>query len=195
METSRDVTPDDTTLLETLEKNAEPDPSDNCLLLLWSEQDAPDITFDRANDTARGGAISCATGTTPSQFRAAIETLREAARSGDKARLLEQVGIPLLYIDGEGARRELSQDEINTVFDEVFDQQMLMALRKLDLSDITVENRQGAYFQLGTLWLVVDKQGGRPRLVTVNRQALEEAARAAQREAQAGTGRALERAE
>ena len=122
---------------------------DDCLLMVWSNQQSRDIEFDRANDLVDGGAISCATNTSASQFQAAIDALRAAARSGDKARMLEQLGLPLLYIDGDGEQVEL-----------------------------------GGFFELGSIWLVVDKAGGRPRLVTVNRQALDEAAGAARRKAQ-----------
>lgn len=169
-----------------------PDPGENCLLLVWSEQDAPDVEFDRSHDTVKGGAISCATGTSASQFEAAIAALRDAARSGDKERLLREVGIPLLYIDAKGDRRELTGDEIDTLFDEVFDARMIALLQNLDLSQMTVEKDQGAFFELGSLWLVVDATGGRPRVVTVNRQALGEAAEAARRQADKGRGQILD---
>ncbi len=169
-----------------------PDPGENCLLLVWSEQDAPDVEFDRTHDTVKGGAISCATGTSASQFEAAIAALRDAARSGDKERLLREVGIPLLYIDAKGDRRELTGDEIDTLFDEVFDARMIALLQNLDLSQMTVEKDQGAFFELGSLWLVVDATGGRPRVVTVNRQALGEAAEAARRQADKGRGQILD---
>lgn len=179
-------------LVQVIEEEARTDPAENCLLLVWSEQEDPDVEFDRANDAVNGGAISCATGTSPSQFEAAIETLREAAQSGDKARLLEQVGLPLLYIDADGERRELSEDQIDTLFDEVFDERMVAVLRDLDLSQMTVDKEQGAYFKLGSLWLVVDDTGGKPRIVTVNRQALEEAAEAAKEQAERGQGKPLD---
>ncbi|WP_247712946.1 hypothetical protein [Qipengyuania intermedia] len=179
-------------LVQVIEEQARTDPVENCLLLVWSEQEDPDVEFDRANDAVNGGAISCATGTSPSQFEAAIETLREAAQSGDKARLLEQVGLPLLYIDADGERRELSEDQIDTLFDEVFDERMVAVLRDLDLSQMTVDKEQGAYFELGSLWLVVDDTGGKPRIVTVNRQALEEAAEAAKEQAERGQGKRLD---
>ncbi|MCA0908985.1 hypothetical protein [Qipengyuania gaetbuli] len=169
-----------------------PDPGENCLLLVWSEQDAPDVDFDRSHDTVKGGAISCATGTSASQFEAAIAALRDAARSGDKERLLREVGIPLLYIDAKGDRRELTGDEVDTLFDEVFDARMIALLQNLDLSHMTVEKDQGAFFELGSLWLVVDATGGRPRVVTVNRQALGEAAEAARRQADKGRGQILD---
>ncbi|MBX7515042.1 hypothetical protein K3179_10860 [Qipengyuania sp. GH38] len=179
-------------MVQVIEEQARTDPVENCLLLVWSEQEDPDVEFDRANDAVNGGAISCATGTSPSQFEAAIETLREAAQSGDKARLLEQVGLPLLYIDADGERRELSEDQIDTLFDEVFDERMVAVLRDLDLSQMTVDKEQGAYFELGSLWLVVDDTGGKPRIVTVNRQALEEAAEAAKEQAERGQGKRLD---
>ena len=178
-------------LLETVEAQATPDPGENCLLMVWSEQDDPDIEFDRANDAVKGGAISCATGASPSQFEAAISALREAARSGDRARILEQVGIPLLYIDEEGERRELSEDQIDSLFDEVFDETLLDMLQRLDLSQMTVEKDQGAFFELGSLWLVVD-DSGQPRVMTVNRQALDEAAATARDQAERGAGEPLD---
>lgn len=178
-------------LLETVEAQAAPDPGENCLLMVWSEQDDPDIEFDRAHDAVKGGAISCATGTSPSQFEAAITALREAARSGDRARILEQIGMPLLYIDEDGDRRELSEDQLDSLFDEVFDEAMLEMLRELDLSKMTVEKDQGAFFELGSLWLVVDDRG-QPRVMTVNRQALDEAAETARDQAERGLGDRLD---
>ena len=44
-----------------------------------------------------------------SQFTARQMALREAAKSGNKARILEEVGIPLLYIDAQGNRREIEK--------------------------------------------------------------------------------------
>ena len=178
-------------LLQTVEAEATPDPGEDCLLMVWSGQEDPDIEFDRANDAVKGGAISCATGTSASQFEAAIAVLRDAASSGDKARILEQVGIPLLYVTPDGERRELSEEQVETLFDEVFDANMLELLQRLDLSQMTVENGQGAFFELGSLWLVVD-DSGTPRVMTVNRQALDEAAVAASRQAERGEGEPFE---
>lgn len=172
--------PEDQQQAEEVLEAAQPD---DCLLMVWSNQEERDIDFDRANDLVDGGAISCATGTSPSQFEAALAALREASRSGDRARLLEQVGIPLLYIDRDGERVELAEDQLEALFDEVFDDELMRLLGRLDLKDMTVAE-QGGFFELGSVWLVVDKEGSRPRLVTVNRQALEEAAEAARRAAE-----------
>ena len=148
----------------------------DCLLLVWSSQKERNPQFDRDHDFVEGGAISCATGTSASQFDVAISTLRDAARSGDKARLLREVGLPLLYIDGEGKRREIKdRTEVEAVFDEIFDPAMIEVLQKIDLSRMSVAKDQGGFFELGAIWLVVDRDGGRPRLMTVNRQALDEA--------------------
>lgn len=148
----------------------------DCLLLVWSSQKERNPQFDRDHDFVEGGAISCATGTSASQFDVAISTLRDAARSGDKARLLREVGLPLLYIDGEGKRREIKdRAEVEAVFDEIFDPAMIEVLQKIDLSRMSVAKDQGGFFELGAIWLVVDRDGGRPRLMTVNRQALDEA--------------------
>lgn len=178
-------------LLQTVEAQATPDPGENCLLMVWSDQDDPNVEFDRAHDAVKGGAISCATGASPSQFEAAIASLRDAARGGDRGRILEQVGIPLLYIDEDGERHELSEEQIDTLFEEIFDEEMLSVLQRLDLSRMTVEKDQGAFFELGSLWLVVDEQG-RPRVMTVNRQALDEAAETARDQAERGLGRPLD---
>jgi len=48
---------------------------------------------------------------------------------------------------------------------------------------------RGAPVELGAVWLVVDRKGGRPRIATVNRQALDEAAAAARRAAEDGRTR------
>ena len=94
---------------------------------------------------------------------------REGAR-------LEQLGLPLLYIDGEGKRREIKdRTEVEAVFDEIFDPAMIEVLQKIDISRMSVAKDQGGFFELGAIWLVVDRDGGRPRLMTVNRQALDEA--------------------
>ncbi len=162
---------------------------EDCLLMVWSNQEERRTDFDRAHDFVDGGAISCATGTSASQFEAAIVALRDAAKSGNKARLLAEVGLPLLYIDSAGERREIEdRDEVEAVFDEVFDPAMLDLLERLDLAQMTVSKDHGGYFGLGAVWLVVDRDGGRPRLVTVNRQALDEAAEAARREAERRQG-------
>lgn len=172
-----------------LSAGADASKPDDCLLLVWSNQEERKVDFDRKHDFVDGGAISCATGTSASQFEAAIEALREAAASGDKARLLEQVGLPLLYIDAKGNRREIrDREEVETIFDDIFDPSMLDLLQRLDLSHMSVAKDQGAFFELGALWLVVDRDGGRPRLVTVNRQALAEAAEAARDQASRNQG-------
>jgi hypothetical protein len=166
------------------------DPVEDCLLFVWQQQAERDEQFDRRNDLVQGGAISCATGTSASQFEAALAAIRAAAASGDKASLLAELGIPLLYIDADGTRRELHQDEVaDALFDEVFSPDVLALLRRVRLEDLTVVPDQGAFVELGAVWLVVDGLGGRPRIVTVNRQALGEAAAAAQRAAQEGAGR------
>jgi hypothetical protein len=159
--------------------------------MVWSEEVEPDIEFDRANDVVKGGAISCTTGASPSRFEAAIGALREAARSGNKARILEQLGVPLLYIDEKGERQDLAEEQVEALFDDIFDARMLDMLQRLDLSQMTVEKDQGAFFELGTLWLVVD-ESGRPQVVTVNRQALVEAAEAARDQSDRGQGRPIE---
>ena len=161
--------------------------SGDCLVLLWQKQDAPDEAFDRANDLTEGGAISCATGTTASQFEAGLEAIREAARSGDKAALLGNLGIPLLYIDRAGNRRELQEPaKVEALFDEVFSPETMKLLERVRLEDLTVVAGQGAFVELGSVWLVVDEPGGRPRIATVNQQALGEAAEAARRAATEG---------
>lgn len=149
---------------------------DDCLFLVWGAQEQRDEQFDKEHDTVDGGAISCATGTSPSQYRDAILAIRDAATANDSARILEEVGIPLLYIDSEGERRELNDpDAIAAVFDEIFDDKMLALMRELDLNRMTVEREAGGFFGLGALWLVPEGAGGRPRIVTINRQALAEA--------------------
>ncbi|MBO6769245.1 MAG: hypothetical protein JJ901_13220 [Erythrobacter sp.] len=162
---------------------------EDCLLLVWSSQEERRTQFDREHDFVDGGAISCSTGTSASQFDAAIAALRDAAASGNKARILEEIGIPLLYIDAQGNRREIEdRDEVEAVFDEIFDPAMLDLLQRLDLSGMSVAKDQGGYFGLGAIWLVVDEDGGRPRLMTVNRQALDEALAAARDQAERRDG-------
>ncbi len=58
---------------DLLSETASPE---DCLLLVWSSQEKPRAQFDRTHDFVDGGAISCATGTSASQFDAAIAALR-----------------------------------------------------------------------------------------------------------------------
>ena len=159
----------------------------DCLLVIWDQQDAPRKDFDLANDNVEGGAISCATGTSASEFEEALETIRAAAAANDRAALVRELGIPLLYIDSAGERRDILEDElVETGFDEIFSPEMLALMQDLQLEDMTVVPDQGAFFELGSIWLVADRPGGRPRLVTVNRQALDESAMAALAAAETG---------
>ena len=151
----------------------------DCLLVVWDAQAAPQRDFDRVHDNVEGGAISCATGTSASEFEAALAAIRAAAAANDRSALMRELGVPLLYIDAEGNRRELTDELAEESFDEVFSPAMLAMMQNLSLEDMTVVPQQGAFFKLGSLWLVADRQGGRPRLVTVNGQAFAEAAEAA----------------
>ncbi|RPF72643.1 hypothetical protein EG799_02920 [Aurantiacibacter spongiae] len=154
-------------------------------MVIWDGQDRPDRAFDRANDTVDGGAISCATGTSASQFEDALGAIRAAAAGNDRAALLRELDIPLQYIDAEGNRRDVSESElVDAGFDEVFSPEMLDMMTQLRLEDMTVVPDEGAFFRLGSVWMVADRRGGRPRLVTVNRQALSEAIAAARRAAE-----------
>ncbi|MFB0611062.1 hypothetical protein [Aurantiacibacter poecillastricola] len=155
------------------------EPERDCLLVVWEQQSAPNRDFDRANDPAEGGLISCATGTTASQYEASLAALRDAATDNDRDRMLRELDIPLLYIDADGNRRDLRETDLaDQGFDEVFSPEMLALMRNLDLADMTVVPDQGGFFELGAIWLSPGQPGGRPRLVTVNRQALAEAAAA-----------------
>ncbi|WP_241233525.1 hypothetical protein [Altericroceibacterium xinjiangense] len=166
-------------LNEAGQQAARPAGSEDCLVAVWQKQTQRDETFDRAHDRVEGGAISCATDSSASQFRDAIDALRAAAQSGDKAQVLEQTGIPLLYIDAQGNSEQLeSHDAIDAAFDRVFDRRTLDALGRVDLDRLTVAPKQGGFFDLGALWLVVPEPGARPQLRTINQQALLEAAEA-----------------
>lgn len=165
--------------------------AEDCLLVVWERDGRANATFDRANDAASGGAISCATGSSASRFEAALATLRTAAERGDKAAILREVGIPLLYIDAAGNRRELTDPAaVEAAFDAVFSPAVLELLGRVELTDMEVVAGEGAFFELGALWLVVDEATGAPRIATVNAQALGEAAAAAARKAAAGETRA-----
>ena len=65
---------------------------------------------------------------------------------------------------------------------------MIEVLQGLDLSRMSVAKDEGGYFELGAIWLVVDRDGGRPRLMTVNRQALDEALETARDQADRNHG-------
>ena len=148
----------------------------DCLFLVWESHSDSDREFDMAHDNVTGGAISCATGTSPSAYQATLDAIREAASSGDRLAIVEETDIPLLYIDDAGSRLDMSDEqEISQRFDEIFTPDMLAVMQDLKLEDMTVVPDQGGYFALGAIWLVAREEGGRPRLVTVNRQAFREA--------------------
>lgn len=160
---------------------------EDCLVLVWDKQPDRDEAFDRANDTvAKGGAISCATGTSPSRYERVLARLRNAATRRDKAALLAEIGIPLLYIDETGERRLLEGEDLDAAFDDAFPPEVLEVLATAQLQDMTVVPEEGGFFRLGALWLVVDEPGGEPKLVSVNQQALSEAAAAARDKAERG---------
>lgn len=121
------------------------------------------------------------TGTTASRFAAELSTIRAAAASGDKAALLAQVSIPLLWIDRGGARHELSQAELARDYAEVFPPEIVALLGQVALDDLSLVPDQGAFVSLGAVWLAASRPGGKPRVVTVNLQALAEARAAAKR--------------
>ncbi len=150
----------------------------DCLAEVWRAQAAPDKPFDRAHDAADGGAISCATGTSASQFASALAAIRAAAASGDKATLIGEVALPLLYIDESGRKRELDRNALAAGADQVFSPRMLSLLRRTRLEDLSVVPQEGAFADLGAVWLAAGRTGGRPRIVTIDRQALNEAAAA-----------------
>ncbi|MEB3414618.1 hypothetical protein VCJ71_00920 [Alteriqipengyuania sp. WL0013] len=158
----------------------------DCLLLIWEKQQNPDRDFDRRFDAATGGAISCATGTTASEFERAIADIRKAALSRDRKAMMEQVRLPLLYIDADGNRRELADaSALDVLFNTVFDSEVLDALAEIDLQEMSVTAGQGGDFHLGSVWLAVEQEAGPPRIVTINHQALAEAMQLAAAEAAA----------
>jgi len=154
------------------------DKSADCLAAVWQAQVAPDKAFDSAHDQADGGSLSCATGTSASQFVAALAAIRSAAKSGDRAALVAQIGLPLLYIDVSGRKRELDRAALVADRGDVFSPPMLALLARMNLDDLSVVPREGAFADLGAVWLVAGRTGGRPRIVTLDRQALDEAAAA-----------------
>lgn len=155
-----------------------------CLEDIWQAREAmgdfdadAERRFDQQHDSAKGGAISCATGTSASQFEATLTALRAAATDSDRAGLLAEAGIPLLFITADGETRKLESPEaLEAAFDTVFAPATIEKLRILSLDDMTVVPGKGGFFELGAFWLVVPELGARPQLATVNDQAAAEAA-------------------
>lgn len=148
----------------------------DCLLLIWEQQSGADRAFDLRFDEAPGGNISCATGTTAGEFDKAIHAIRSAAAGPDRAALLDHIGVPLTYIDRDGTSRQLAdRGAVDVLFRRIFDEDVLSALRELDLAEMAVTPGQGGDFHLGSVWLAVREEAGRPQIVTINQQALAEA--------------------
>ena len=166
------------------------DAAEDCLLAIWETREGAEDyggeserAFDRDHDSAAGGAISCATSTSASQFEKTLEALRSGATNGDRAQLLAEAGIPLLFIDKEGKATQIEDvKSLESAFDQVFTTETIDKLRAIALEDMTVVPEKGGFFDLGAIWLVVPEKGGRPQLVTVNDQAAAEAAVARARE-------------
>ncbi|RGP40951.1 hypothetical protein BPTFM16_01246 [Altererythrobacter insulae] len=151
----------------------------DCLIAIWDTQSAPDKNFDREHDGIEGGTISCATDTSPSQFAGAIEAIRLAADSDDRKAMIDMIGIPLVYLDAEGNRREITANsDIERMYDDIFSRDLVATMSGLTMQDMAVKNRTGGYFELGAVWLAAPQKGARPRIVTINHQALSEAAAA-----------------
>ena len=163
--------------------------SEDCLGQIWKAQSAPNKAFDRANDLADGGPISCSTGTSASEFAGALVAIRDAAARGDKSALGAKVGLPLLYIDGHGRKRELDRAALAASADEVFSPPVVALLKRVTLDDLSVVPREGAFIDLGAVWMVAGRTGGRPRIVTIDRQALDEAVGARGKAQVEGAGR------
>lgn len=161
--------------LATIRSAASPAAGSNCLPEVWALQVDDDKQFDQRNDAVSGGSISCSTGTSPSQYQAVIDDLRDAARKNDTTRLMREMQKPLLLIDAEGKRSNLSRSDIIARTDEIFDTRLMALFASLELTDLTVRKDQGGFFALGAIWLSAEKPGGRPHIATLNLQALEEA--------------------
>jgi len=153
-----------------------PEKSADCLAAVWKAQGVPGKAFDRAHDKADGGALSCATGTSASEFAAALAAIRRAAARRDRAALASQVGLPLLFIDASGTKTRLDRDRLAADAAQVFSPSILAMLERLELDDLSVVPQEGAFADLGAVWLVAGRTGGRPKIVTIDLQALEEAA-------------------
>lgn len=149
---------------------------DECLVLLWDRQADPDRDFDRRFDKVPSGAISCATDTTPTEFEKAIDAIRGAALARDRKTMSAQVALPLLFIDAQGTRRELPDvGALDVMYERVFNDDVIRELSRIRLQDMGVTSGQGGDFRLGSIWLAVEEKAGRPRIVTINQQALAEA--------------------
>lgn len=151
--------------------------SQNCLDIIWAARagdpdfDEAERQFDRAHDATTGGSIACATASSASQFDRTLKALASAISNGDRAATIAEAGIPLLFIDEDGNRREISNPQrLEAAFDTIFTADTLERLQSLELEDMTVVPDKGGFFDLGSIWLVVPETGARPKLVTLNRQ-------------------------
>ena len=177
-----DSAPMDTPAEATLATVAQP--TEGCLARVWQEQESPDPEFDRAHDQADGGSISCDLGTSASRLAATLADIRAAAAAGDRTALRRHLAVPLLHIDADGTRRQLSAGDLDgSMLDEILQPELMALLARGRLEDLAVVPDEGAFLELGAVWLAVRGGDGLPRIVTVNHQALAEAAAAEARRA------------
>lgn len=150
---------------------------EDCLEDIWPTQPERDETFDRDHDQLNGQSISCDTGTTAGRFAATLDDIRDAASAKDADLILAQFDGRVLYIDEAGERVTLADETSRAdIRDAMFDAEMLVLLSQIDLSKLELLPGEGAYYEFGTIWFASQQRGGYPRIITINRQAMREAA-------------------
>ena len=150
--------------------------TEDCLALVWASQSNPPRDHDRKLDAARGGSIACDMQTSASEVEGLLAALKAASVREDYRALADATDTPVLFIDAGGTRAELAERAaIEAASTRMFDPQMRALLARLTLADMEIVRGQGGMFALGSVWIVAPRNGARPLIITINREALDEA--------------------
>ena len=153
-----------------------PAANERCLKLVWAASGTQDNPFDRENDAVDGGSIACDLQTSASAVTTSLDTIRAAAQSDDRDDLAKVVVYPLRFHDRLGKVRSISSaSELAKSHDIVFDSYTRAHLARLTMADMHIIPGEGAFFELGGVWIAANANGAQPRIITLNQQALTEA--------------------
>ena len=176
MPESRQTGETDAPLPSPSQASARESEMERCLSLIWAAQGRQDNDFDRVNDTIVGGSIACNMGTSATAVSNGLKAIRAAALSADPRQMATVIRFPLQFIDAAGNRRTIPNEaQLRGQFETVFDRQVLRRLSRIGIQEMEIVGSEGAMFDLGGIWIAVAEQGGQPKLITINKQAIGEA--------------------
>lgn len=149
-------------------------PPSSCLDRVWEHaaHDEESRSFDMKNDERDGDSISCAILTTPTAMARSFRDLQRAIGSRNPTEIASLFVFPMTYVDSQGRSETLTRTQFVCRYQQIFAPDMVAAVLEADFSDLEFVMNRGAYLRSGAVWWVVDRIGGTPRIVTINRSVL-----------------------